>query len=102
MSGVVPAGHNAEFDGDAMNLQVPSLPEAVSDAKTKLLPSKMLFSIRQRNDIVPKPGHEFVLGLYSAQQRPADNAFSFPTKQEALRAIKSGQVDLNDEIIIGR
>jgi len=99
---LVTSGHNADFDGDAMNIQVPSLPEAVDDAKNKLLPSQMLFSIRKRNEVIPKPAHEFVLGLYSAQKKPADNAFSFATEKDALKAIKSGQIDLNDEIIIGR
>jgi DNA-directed RNA polymerase subunit beta' len=98
---LVTSGHNADFDGDAMNVQVPSLPEAVDDAKNKLMPSKMLFSIKKRNEVVPKPAHEFILGLYTAQKKPAENTYNFGSKDEALKAIKSGQVDLNDEIIIG-
>jgi DNA-directed RNA polymerase subunit beta' len=97
---LVTSGHNADFDGDAMNIQVPSLPEAVEDAKNKLFPSKMLFSIKKRDDVVPKPAHEFILGLYTAQKKPAEKAHTFGTQDEALAAIKTGQVDLNDEIIL--
>jgi DNA-directed RNA polymerase subunit beta' len=98
---LVTSGHNADFDGDAMNVQVPSLPEAVDDAKNKLMPSKMLFSIKKRDEVVPKPAHEFILGLYTAQQKPSENVYDFADKDQALRAIKTGQVDLNDEIMVG-
>jgi DNA-directed RNA polymerase beta' subunit len=98
---LVTSGHNADFDGDAMNVQVPSLPEAVDDAKNKLMPSKMLFSIKKRDEVVPKPAHEFILGLYTAQQKPSENVHDFADKDQALRAIKTGQVDLNDEIMVG-
>ena len=98
---LVTSGHNADFDGDAMNVQVPGLDEAIDDAKNKLMPSKMLFSIRERNSVVPKPAHEFILGLYTAQKRPPSNSWNFPSQEHALKAIKSGQIDLNDEIIIG-
>jgi hypothetical protein len=83
-----------------MNVQVPSLPEAVEDAKEKLLPSKMLFSIKRRGDIVPKPAHEFILGLYTAQQRPATRTVEAANAEAAIKAIKAGQISLDDEIIL--
>ena len=101
ISPLVTNGHNADFDGDAMNVQVPSLPEAVDDAKNKLLPSKMLFSIKQRGDVVPKPTQEFILGLYTSQKAKPNASYTFPNQEEALRAIKSGQVQLSDDITIG-
>lgn len=101
ISPLVTNGHNADFDGDAMNVQVPSLSEAVDDAKDKLLPSKMLFSIKQRGDVVPKPTQEFILGLYTSQKSPAQNSYKFATQEDALRAIKSGQVQLSDDISVG-
>jgi len=97
---LVTSGHNADFDGDAMNVQVPSLSEAVTDAKEKLLPSRMLFSIKKRGDVVPKPAHEFVLGLYTAQKRPATRQAQVPDEATALKAIKAGQISLDDDIII--
>ena len=101
ISPLVTNGHNADFDGDAMNVQVPSLPEAVGDARDKLLPSKMLSSIKKRGDVVPKPTQEFILGLYTAQNAKAKKSYKFRTQEEALRAIKAGQVNLSDDIIIG-
>lgn len=89
---------NADFDGDQMNVQVPGLPEAVSDAKEKLMPSKMLFAINKRGAVMPKLGHEYLLGLFSAQKQEARQKVQFSSKQEALAAIRAGQVDLSDEI----
>jgi len=97
---LVTSGHNADFDGDAMNVQVPSIDEAVRDAREKLLPSKMLFSIKKRGEVVPKPAHEFVLGLYTAQNRPATRQAQAPDEATALRAIKAGQISLDDDIIL--
>jgi DNA-directed RNA polymerase subunit beta' len=97
---LVTSGHNADFDGDAMNIQVPSLPEAVNDAKEKLMPSKMLFSIKKRDEVVPKPAHEFILGLYTAQQRPSTRVVKANNPEAALKAIKAGQISLDDEIIL--
>ena len=100
ISPLVTTGHNADFDGDAMNIQLPALPEAVDDAKNKLLPSKMLFSIKKRNDIVPKPKHEFILGLYSSQKSKGGTPFTFRSKADALKAIRAGHINLNDEVNI--
>jgi DNA-directed RNA polymerase subunit beta' len=97
---LVTSGHNADFDGDTMNIHVPSMPEALSDAKDKLLPSKMLFSIKKRYDIVPVPQQELILGLYTAQRKPAQNIHEFNTEQEALGAIERGDVKLSDEVNI--
>lgn len=101
ISPLVTNGHNADFDGDAMNVQVPSIAEAVDDAKNKLLPSKMLFSIKQRGNVVPTPTQEFILGLYTSQNAPAKNKYKFGSQEDALRAIKAGQVQLSDDIVIG-
>jgi signal peptidase I len=101
ISPLVTNGHNADFDGDAMNVQLPSLPEAVDDAKNKLLPSKMLFSIKKRGDVVPVPTQEFILGLYTSQKSKPQARYRFNSREEALRAIKSGKVKLSDDIVIG-
>ena len=60
----------------------------------------MLFSIKKRDDVVPKPNQEFILGLYTAQKSPAKNSYTFKTREDALRAIKAGQVKLSDEISV--
>ena len=100
ISPLVTTGLNADFDGDAINIHVPGLPDAVSEAKEKLLPSKMLFGIRERNKVMPSPNQELILGIYTAQHRPAQNIHSFNSPEEALAAINNNSVKLSDEIEI--
>jgi DNA-directed RNA polymerase beta' subunit len=103
VNALITTGMNADFDGDAMNLHVPSQPEAVKEAQEVLLPSKMLFSIRDKEQIVPTLKHEQVLGLYTANKRPTQNTYTFDTEEEAISAIRSGKVKLSDEIdIVGK
>jgi DNA-directed RNA polymerase subunit beta' len=100
ISPLVTSGLNADFDGDTINVHVPGLPEAVEEAKEKLLPSKMLFGIRGRQSVMPSPGQELILGLYTAQHRPASNKYIFNSEEEVLKAIKNNEVKLSDEIEI--
>lgn len=97
---LVTTGLNADFDGDTLNVHLPSMPEAVQDAKEKLMPSKMLFSIKDRNKVMPVPKQEFIMGLFNAQRRVAKKQHVFPDEASALAAIKTGQVALSDEVTI--
>lgn len=86
---------------NTINVHVPGLPEAQKDAKEKMLASKQVFSIRDLSNIVNSVKQEFLLGSYMANAKPAEHRYRFLTKEDALRAIKSGKVRLNDEIEIG-
>jgi DNA-directed RNA polymerase subunit beta' len=97
---MITTGMNADFDGDAMNLHVPSQADAVKEAWDVLMPSKMLFSIRDQDKVVPSLKHEQVLGLYTANRRPSQNNYQFTSEEEALKAIRAGKVRLSDEIEI--
>jgi DNA-directed RNA polymerase subunit beta' len=97
---LVTTGLNADFDGDAMNLHVPSQPEAVDEAWKKLMPSKMLFSIRDQDQVVPIPKQELVLGLYTANSRESKASHVFDNEEDALKAIRTGGISLSDEIEI--
>lgn len=97
---LVTTGLNADFDGDAMNLHVPSQPDAVDEAWKKLMPSKMLFSIRDQDQVVPIPKQELVLGLYTANRRDSKAKHVFNTEEEALKAIRTGGISLSDEVEI--
>lgn len=94
----ITTGMNADFDGDAMNVHVPASDEAVKEAYEKLLPSKMLFTIRDPDKVMPNLKHEQILSLYGAVKRPATKKWKFNSETEALRAIKAGDVSLSDEI----
>lgn len=96
----VTTGLNADFDGDTLNLHVPSQPDAVEEARTILRPSNMTFSIRDQDKVVPTAKHEQVLGLYTANSRPAKQVHKFNTMEEALAAIQSKKISLSDEIEI--
>lgn len=97
---LVTTGLNADFDGDTINVHLPAMPESVQESKEKLLPSRMLFSIKDRNKVMATPKQEFIMGLYNAQRRPAKKTVDFPDEASALAAIKAGQVAMSDEITI--
>lgn len=94
-------GMNADFDGDQMNVRVQSSPEAIKEAKEILMPSKMLFSTRDRDKVVPVPKHEQVLGLYEAGQRKPGATHTFATPEEAEEAINSGKISITDTVEFG-
>ena len=87
---------------NTMNLHVPAMKDAVTDAREKLMPSKMLFSDREMGKVVPLPKHEAILGLWSANRDPAKKVHSFDDEPSALAAIRSGKVRLSDEVTIGK
>ena len=97
---LITAGMNADFDGDAINLHVPAMEESVREAMEKLLPSKMLWSIKNQDSVVPLPAQEMILGLYTANKRPAKNKHKFASEAEALAAIRRGEIELSDDIEI--
>tara|TARA_R110002110_G_scaffold8326_2_gene41818 strand:- start:2381 stop:3463 length:1083 start_codon:yes stop_codon:yes gene_type:complete len=92
-------GMNADFDGDTMSVHVPSSDAAVRDVKEKLMASKMLWSIKDRTKTMANPKHEQIIGLNMGQQ-PGGKLHTFATNEEAMSAIDSGRVDLNDNIDI--
>lgn len=99
---LVGTGLAADHDGDQMNVHVPSMEDAVTDVQDKLMPSKMLFSIKDPEKVVPIPKHEFILGLYQARNRTAKQTHTFANQDDALAAIQSGKVNMSDEVKIGK
>jgi len=98
ISPFVAAGLGADYDGDTVNLHVPASPDAVREAKEILRPSNMLFSIKDDEKVVPKLVQEQILGPYAASQRPSKAVHTFPDRESALKAIRTGQISLSDEI----
>ena len=83
---------------NTMAVHVPVMEEAVKDAKEKLLPSRMLFSVRSRDTTLPQPKHEMTLGTAAAQLNPSGVVHRFRDANEALAAINAGQVKLHDQV----
>lgn len=88
----VAAGMNMDYDGDTINVHVPSSDEAVREAYEKLMPSVDPFSDRMEGKIMPLPKQEQIMGLYSASISNDDRTYDFDTEEEALHAIKLGEV----------
>ena len=86
------------FVQDTMTMHVPATKASVDEAIEKLMPSKMPFSIKSQDKIVPALKHEQVLGLYEAQNAPAAKTWRFDNKEDAMAAIHSGTVSLSDDI----
>lgn len=98
ISPMVAAGLNADYDGDQMNIHVPATDESLEEARTILRPSRMVFSIKDQERIVPELKHEQVLGLYAATQRPAKAVHRFASQEEALKAIRQRKISLSDDV----
>lgn len=98
ISPYVTAGHNADFDGDQINLNFPIMPASVQEAKDKLMPDKMLFTIKDPEATMSLPKHEQVLALAAAASRPSLRHHVFASRAEALDGIKRNTVKLEDSI----
>lgn len=88
---------------NTVNVHVPGTSGAVEDVKNKLMPSKQIFSGRSVEPKVVNPiSKEMLLGLWEANNKPGKK-YIFNTKAEALAAIRSGKIRLNDDVeILGR
>jgi len=95
---LIEEGFNADHDGDAMNIHVPISPDAVAEAKEKLLPSQNLFQ-GARNKAYWVPSQEAVIGLYRATKpRGTQTTKVFKTVEDAKKAYHQGKIKINDTI----
>jgi hypothetical protein len=83
---------------NTMAVHLPYTKASMADATDRLLPSKLLFSVRNRDRTLPQPKHEQLLGLASSQLAPSGNVHSFPDRASAMKAISDGTVKLQDQI----
>ena len=88
---------------NTMSVHVPSSPDAVKDVNERLMASNMLWSNKDRTKTMANPKHEQVIGL--TMTRPEDQPqkrHKFSSDDEAMTAIRNGQIDLYDDIEIGQ
>ena len=83
---------------NTINVHSPMQDETIQEVKDRLMPSKMLFSIRDQDQVMPQPKHEMILGLNSASTRPAKQVHQFASRELALAAMDRGGVSWSDEI----
>lgn len=92
-----------DFDGDALTVHVPMTPEAIEEAKKKLLPESHIYDYRKGlGASMVAPGHEAIVGsMHITEPDETQKSMHFKTEQEALAALKAGTIKENTPITIG-
>ena len=92
-----------DFDGDALTLHVPMTPEAVSEAKEKLLAQHQIHDYRKGlGQSLVVPGHESILGaVHMTEPDMTQEVRKFKTEEECLKALKNGDIKENTPVEIG-
>src|SRR5512141_1703295 len=99
---LVCAAFNADFDGDQMAVHVPLSLEAQMEARTLMLASNNVLSPANGEPIIV-PSQDIVLGLYYMTREKVGalgEGAMFADVSEALRAYRSGQVDLQAKVLV--
>lgn len=92
-----------DYDGDALTVHLPMTPEAVEEAKAKLLPQHQIFDYRKGvgNSMI-MPGHEAIVGsVYMTEPDMTQKVRHFKTEAEVLEALKKGEIRENTPVKIG-
>jgi DNA-directed RNA polymerase subunit beta' len=91
-----------DFDGDALTLHVPMTPEAVEEAKQKLLPQQHIHDYRKGLGYsMVAPGHEAIIGSMAITDPDlTQETREFPTEEAAIEALKKGEIQENTPIKI--
>lgn len=91
-----------DYDGDALTLHVPMSPEAVEEAKQKLLPQHQIHDYRRGlGQSIVAPGHEAILGsMHMTEPDMKQSVVKFKTEADALQALKDGKIQENTPIEI--
>jgi len=97
---LVCAAFNADFDGDQMAVHVPLSVEAQVEAQTLMLSTNNILSPAHGRPLAI-PSQDMVLGCYYLtldRERKKGEGRTFASKEEALLALESKEIDLQAEI----
>lgn len=91
-----------DFDGDALTLHVPMNPEAVAEARNKMLPQHQIHDYRRgQGSSLIQPGHEAIVGSMGYTEPDKNQATKhFKTEKDALAALKAGHINETTPITI--
>jgi DNA-directed RNA polymerase subunit beta' len=91
-----------DFDGDALSVFVPMTPQAIEEAKKKLLPEQHIHDLRKGlNNSMVAPAHEAIIGsVYMTEPDMSQKTVVFKTEAEAIAAFKKGDIKENTPIEI--
>lgn len=92
-----------DYDGDAFSVYVPMTPEAVEEAKQKLLPQHHIYDYRKGlGSSMVAPGHEAILGsVYLTEPDENQKPVKFKTEADVLKALKDGTIKPNTPVELG-
>lgn len=95
-------GFAADFDGDALTVHTPMTPEAIQEAKDKLLPMRNLSDARLGpGNPMFSPAHEAILGsVHLTNMDTTLGVMKFKTEADALAALNRGEIHDNQPIEI--
>lgn len=94
-------GYGMDFDGDAVQIHVPSGEGSRKEALERMLPSRNLISPADFKTAIHAPGQEYVAGLHymtTAQSKRPPHVFR--SRQDAVAAYERGEIDEADPIRI--
>jgi DNA-directed RNA polymerase subunit beta' len=92
----------ADTDGDAFTIHLPVTPEAIEEAKTKMLPEHHMFDARRGlwSSLV-QPSHEAIIGsVHITEPDLKQKTVEFKTEKDALAALKAGSIMENTPVVI--
>jgi hypothetical protein len=78
-------------------------PEAVEEAKNKILPEKQIHDYRRgMNQSIVSPAHEAILGsMHMTEADESQKTVKFKTEEHALEALARGEIDERTPLEIG-
>jgi DNA-directed RNA polymerase subunit beta' len=89
-------GLGADYDGDTISVHLPSTPEAQKEVREKLMPDKMVWSVKDRGQVMAAPKHEQILGL----NLQGGKRRTFRNHAEVIKALDAGEISPADEVDI--
>lgn len=89
-----------DYDGDAMTIHMPITPEAIEEAKKKLLPEHHIYDFRTGlgNSLI-YPRHEAIIGsTHMTEPDTEQETREFASEEAVLAALKTGEIKTNTPI----
>lgn len=89
-----------DFDGDALTVHLPITPEAIEEAKKKLLPEHHIYDFRKGlGASLIAPGHEAIIGsVHFTEPDTTQEVKEFNSEEQVLAALKAGTIQVNTPI----
>lgn len=94
--------YSGDYDGDALSAHLPMTPEAIVEAREKLLPEAHIYDYRRGlGHSMIAPGHEAIVGSMHLTEPGKDmKPVTFETELDALKALQAGEIEENTPLII--